>query len=188
MPKALDHARDAILLATRRLLEKDGYESLNVRTIAAESGMGTGTVYNYFQAKDEIVIALMLEDWRLALSAMDAGLDAELSAGKEPDMQACLGAVFQPLRNFIQSYRGIWEILANAPAQDKSPSVRCYDNEQFMRELKERVGRFLPGTIEAETERAFALDFVTRSLSGYARSKDCDFPRLGRILTRAIGL
>jgi AcrR family transcriptional regulator len=49
--------RDAILDATNRLLARFGYRKMTVEDIAAEAGIGKGTVYLHFSSKEEVVLS-----------------------------------------------------------------------------------------------------------------------------------
>ena len=50
-------ARDAILDATDRLLARFGYRKMTVEDIAAEAGIGKGTIYLHFSSKEEVVLS-----------------------------------------------------------------------------------------------------------------------------------
>ena len=49
--------REAILDATDRLLARFGYRKMTVEDIAAEAGIGKGTVYLHFSSKEEVVLS-----------------------------------------------------------------------------------------------------------------------------------
>ena len=49
--------REAILDATDRLLGRFGYRKMTVEDIAAEAGIGKGTVYLHFNSKEEVVLS-----------------------------------------------------------------------------------------------------------------------------------
>ncbi|MFZ2491087.1 MAG: helix-turn-helix domain-containing protein, partial [Thermoanaerobaculia bacterium] len=49
--------RDRILDATERLLGRFGYRKMTVDDIAAEAGIGKGTVYLSFPSKEEVVLS-----------------------------------------------------------------------------------------------------------------------------------
>lgn len=48
-----------ILAAARRLMEQEGLDSLTMEEIAQAAGVAKGTLYLYFQSKDELIQALL---------------------------------------------------------------------------------------------------------------------------------
>lgn len=55
------HNRAAILEAARRVFIEIGYEACTIRDIVRESGLSPGTFYNYFDAREEVMRALVGE-------------------------------------------------------------------------------------------------------------------------------
>lgn len=51
------------ILEKSKLLLKDDPKTFSVRKIAKECNIGTGTLYNYYKCKEEIIIDLMYEYW-----------------------------------------------------------------------------------------------------------------------------
>jgi AcrR family transcriptional regulator len=54
-PKSI--VKDAILDATDRLLARYGYRKMTVEDIAAEAGIGKGSIYLHFSSKEEVVLS-----------------------------------------------------------------------------------------------------------------------------------
>ncbi|WP_407565492.1 TetR/AcrR family transcriptional regulator [Streptomyces sp. 184] len=52
-------SRAEILAAARRVIDEDGWETLTVRRLAAEIGIGTTTLYHHVQNKDDLVVELV---------------------------------------------------------------------------------------------------------------------------------
>jgi AcrR family transcriptional regulator len=50
--------RARILQVAQRLFRDKGFDDAKVRDIAAEVGMATGTLFNYFTSKEEVAVAL----------------------------------------------------------------------------------------------------------------------------------
>ena len=66
--------RRDILRAAADLLEREGFDRLNVRAIARRAGIGPATLYSYFPNKGEIFATLMVQrfaDLRLGLDQLE---------------------------------------------------------------------------------------------------------------------
>ena len=66
--------RRDILRAASELLEREGYENFNVRSIARGAGVSAATLYSYFTTKNEIFAALMIQrfaDLRVTLDGLE---------------------------------------------------------------------------------------------------------------------
>jgi AcrR family transcriptional regulator len=54
-------SRAQILAAARRLIDREGWESLTVRRLAAELGVGATTLYHHVRDKDDLIVQLVNE-------------------------------------------------------------------------------------------------------------------------------
>ncbi|WEV27794.1 helix-turn-helix domain containing protein [Streptomyces sp. 71268] len=52
-------SRAQILEAARRLIDRDGWEKLTLRRLAAETGIGTTTIYHHMRGKDDLLVLLL---------------------------------------------------------------------------------------------------------------------------------
>ena len=102
MPKIIEGAREKILENAKQRLFENGYQHLSLREVAKESGIATGTIYNYFTNKDYLIANIMLEDWETAVQKMDQRCS---SAGtvKEGVLGIC-----QAMDEFCDIYLSIW--------------------------------------------------------------------------------
>src|SRR3982750_3325596 len=62
--------RGRIMAAASGLFLQRGIESVTVDEIAAAADVGKGTVYNYFEAKEDMVVAMVVELDRIALATL----------------------------------------------------------------------------------------------------------------------
>ena len=143
MPRAIEGAHDAILQAAGRLLAAEGYDRLNIRAIAAESGLATGTIYNYYRAKDEIVFALMMKDWETTIGRLDSLVGAGEARPSGGRASALLSAFFDAMHGFSSKYAPVWRLMALVPHEEKSPQLRNYRTEDFVGSLEERIAKIL---------------------------------------------
>ncbi|WP_260617391.1 MULTISPECIES: TetR/AcrR family transcriptional regulator [unclassified Microbispora] len=54
-------SRAQILDAARRLIDRDGWEKLSIRRLAAELGIGTMTLYHHVRDKEDLLLLLITE-------------------------------------------------------------------------------------------------------------------------------
>lgn len=196
MPKAIEGAREAILSAAGRLLAAEGYATLNVRAIALESGVATGTVYNYFKAKDEIVFALMKDDWEDLLSQLDFIADKPTGPGSagqptQAETVARFGRFFAAMHGFTSRYAPVWRLMALVPHEKKSPSVRDYRTEDYAGDIEARIYGILNAMGEAgpkPDETRLLASLISRIFSVYSMDAEPDTPAmellLGKLLRR----
>ncbi|MEV0124353.1 helix-turn-helix domain-containing protein [Streptomyces sp. NPDC050703] len=52
-------SRAQILEAARRLIDRDGWEKLTIRRLAAETGIGATTLYHHMRGKDDLLVLLL---------------------------------------------------------------------------------------------------------------------------------
>lgn len=64
--KSIDK-RAIILDAAHRTFVKRGYSETKVAEIASEAGVAEGTIYNYFQSREELLLALFDEKWGMII-------------------------------------------------------------------------------------------------------------------------
>ena len=72
MPKIIKDLKNRFLDEARRQIEENGYSSVTVRSVAEACGVGVGTLYNYFDSKDELLATYMLDDWNKCISDISA--------------------------------------------------------------------------------------------------------------------
>jgi len=65
-----------ILAAARKLLERRGPEAMTMEEIAADAGVAKGTLYLYFQSKDDLIQALITRVGENILQDVEASLQA----------------------------------------------------------------------------------------------------------------
>ncbi len=56
-------SREAILKASRRLIQDKGWAAVNIRSVAGECGVSVGSIYNYFRSKAELIAAAVESVW-----------------------------------------------------------------------------------------------------------------------------
>lgn len=69
--------RQSLLDCARRIECAEGADGLSIRKLASEANIAVGTVYNYFESKQEVLLAMTEEYWNNALMEMQGSISAE---------------------------------------------------------------------------------------------------------------
>jgi AcrR family transcriptional regulator len=80
--RARNVARVEILLAARRVAQRDGGRNLSLRSVAAEAGFAPAALYGYFRSKDELMLALAADDLTQIARAMREATTQHASGGQ----------------------------------------------------------------------------------------------------------
>lgn len=102
MPKAIDDLHRTILREARPILLEHGYEQLTIRNVARICDVAVGTVYRYFDSKDDLVAEIMHGDWDPALQRMREA--AETVSTPIEGLQIITDCI----RGFISLYATAW--------------------------------------------------------------------------------
>ncbi|NEB77801.1 TetR/AcrR family transcriptional regulator [Streptomyces sp. SID14478] len=91
MPRLTPERREAkraeIMAAARRCFSRDGFHQTSMPDIAAEAGVSQGAPYRYFESKDEIILAIAGDAFRLIFAPVER-LAAEAVAASVADLTA----------------------------------------------------------------------------------------------------
>jgi AcrR family transcriptional regulator len=91
MSHKIENARENLLKNGRNALISGGYDNLNVKELAAQCGMATGTFYQYFHNKDDLVMQIVYESCEVIPENIRERLRERL--GTAPKAGICLRPV-----------------------------------------------------------------------------------------------
>jgi len=138
-----------ILGAARRLLEQRGLEAMTMEEIAAAAGVAKGTLYLYFQSKDDLIQALLTLVGENILKDMEAALQA-------PGMPAeKLARVVSILLEYLNRERLLFPIYARELLRGKMES-----REGFWRNYQDLEERFVTLVTSLFAEGIAAGQFI----------------------------
>lgn len=102
MPKILNNVREDILKVARDTLINSGYAKISIREIAVKCGIGTGTLYNYFKSKQEIISCILNSDWDTMTRRIENSNKIDQDSIKK------LEFIFAELNFFMNHTHNIW--------------------------------------------------------------------------------
>lgn len=82
--------RKMILSRASEIECTEGVNAINIRRLAAETNIAVGTVYNYFESKQDVLLTLTEEYWRDTLTAMHESITAKHFSAQLEQMIAFL--------------------------------------------------------------------------------------------------
>ncbi|MDO4799691.1 MAG: TetR family transcriptional regulator [Bacillota bacterium] len=172
--------RARLLVLAQEIADREGVGAINIRTLAERAGIATGTVYNYFSSKDEILFVLTEEFWRDTLHQ----LDREIKAHRFVDQ---LESVFQELKNRLETASGTMSRLRSLETIGQRRMAAMQDELEaiLVRRLREDE------TIRADvwspdfTMEAYAR-FMMRNMVVLLRSREADFGFLREMVLRTL--
>jgi len=139
-----------ILAAARQVLEQRGLEAMTMEEIAAAAGVAKGTLYLYFQSKDDLIQALITLVAENILQDVEAALQA-------PGMPAeKLRRVVSVLLEYLNRERLLFPIYARELLRGKRES-----REGFWRNYQELEERFVTLVTSLFAEGIAAGQFIS---------------------------
>jgi TetR/AcrR family fatty acid metabolism transcriptional regulator len=162
-----DHAKyQRIIDAATKIFGKKGFYKAKVAEIAKEARVADGTIYLYFENKEDILISLFENQMKLVLDNMKS----EIS--KEKDSVNKIKRFAFTHLEFIEQNKNMAEII-QVELRQSNRFMKEYKNEKFMEYLDlieeiiqegQEKGIFKKEIIPAIAKRAFfgALDEMSR--------------------------
>ena len=163
-----------ILAAARRLMQGRGVEAVTMEEIAGAAGVAKGTVYLYFQSKDELVQALISQVGENILAEIEAVVEAPGTASQKVQQVASI------LLDYLMRERALFpayarELLRGGRGAAKTYWRKLQEMEEKFVDLVTRLfaqgiaaGQFIPANPRL---LAFMLRGLVRSVGYFQMSE-----------------
>ena len=181
MRKKDQECRQTLLAAARRIECAEGVDAINIRRLATEAHIATGTVYNYFENKQEVLLELTEEYWKNALVEMRAYVTADRFSDQIRQVIAFLSAKMNDCAAIL---------MRSLHAEEASGRLRMAAMQQTLQqELINRLERDAAVRPDVWNDRftkeAFAA-FVLSNLLTLLQKKDGDAELFLAIIERIL--
>jgi AcrR family transcriptional regulator len=179
MPKILpDNIKEEILSTTRRMVIENGYNKVSIRDIAKECGIATGTFYNYFRSKQEILSALLAGDWdRMQRYITSLTADSSLPPIRQ------LEEIFHSLKDMMRAVHQLWALGFPDDFMSESMNKMALIKRQLRTDMSKTIARIIHSHVEEEKE-SFLADFIARMFFSYAYEESSRFNDLRFVLEK----
>jgi AcrR family transcriptional regulator len=138
-----------ILAAARKLLEQRGPEAMTMEEIAADAGVAKGTLYLYFQSKDDLIQALLTRVGENIVQDLEAALQTPGTPAEK------LVRVVSVLLEYLNRERLLFPIYARELLQGERES-----REGFRRRYLELEEQFVSLVTDLFAEGIAAGQFI----------------------------
>jgi TetR/AcrR family transcriptional regulator, cholesterol catabolism regulator len=123
--------REILLRTTARLFERNGYAAVTLRSIAAEAGVTTGSLYYYFKDKEEIVRAILETGHRRVYEEVlraisELGESATWTEKVTAGVRAHVATLFEP-GSFSAANIRIYAHVPEHLREEAKPGRRAYE-------------------------------------------------------------
>ena len=96
-------SKEEILAASRELIRSQGWQAVNIRSVAAACGVSVGSIYNYYGSKSRLTAAAVESVW----------CEIFHQPGEEPaDILACLRGLYERMAWGAREYPGFFSLHA----------------------------------------------------------------------------
>lgn len=134
MPKIIKDIEEKISSASIRLFGEYGYEAVDMKLIAKESGVAVGTLYNYYSRKSELFLEVFVKSWEKTLSKLKEERNKDISKEKK------INKYLEILYDDIEMRKGIGNQIIKIDFNIKNSREReqfVYFKEKIIGEIQE---------------------------------------------------
>ena len=177
LPKKIDNVRAEILKVATKLFYKEDFNDISMRKIATDSNVGLGTVYNYFNSKEEL-LAEVFEN-----NANEKFEKIKLELEHEKDRKNKLKAIFFIIREEISKIDNI-QLKNMITTLNESPINKKEILKEKCIDFHCKVIRYMKDDLNLRNEivsRIFFATLMWAAVSGNAEFDDL-WPEFERLL------
>ena len=172
MPKIIENLRARLIDEAKHQIDQNGYDSVTIRSIARECGIGLGTFYNYFKSKDLLIATFLLEDWQKRIANVSENY------ADERDPMVVVGVIYSEINDFIKVYHSIF----TSPSAIKSFNTSGAGYHKFVR--NQVAGPIYNACILAELDNPEFLSlFVAESVITWTVAKK-DYDEIASLISK----
>ena len=164
--------RDAILGAAEHVFTRCGFPGTRMAEVAAQAGLATGTLYNYFANRDELLSSLIERRSEELLASVKA--EAAARAGKPP--RDLLVAVIRASFSHFERHHALFAVLPAAAGISgvhmASIARRCMESHRSYQALLADALRpaVEAGLVRRDVPLSVLVGFLTGAAHGVMRS------------------
>lgn len=181
MPKILENVSEDILRISRDLILKDGYSNVSIRKIASTCGVSTGTIYNYYKSKDEILVCVIRGEWNTLLRKVD------ITIKNNTNYISSLKEIYLEVEHFMNIFHFIsFNNLTTSLYPNKYLELK-QSKKQYRDQLTDKICQCLKG-LNIPKENDLVYNLLVDMFFTYSRDESITFndliPYIKKLLSK----
>lgn len=108
-------SKEYILRASKELIQKQGWNAINIRTIAKECHISVGSIYNYFENKSDLIAATVESVWHDIFHFPENTALFDSFIG-------CIEWVFDSMKKGEETYPGFFALHSTSFMKEEKPN------------------------------------------------------------------
>jgi AcrR family transcriptional regulator len=167
---AREAKRERILRAALEICAREGAAATRMEQIAQQARVSKGTLYRFFESREELLLAALLDSHAQALRAALAGLDAAQDPRERLErLCGALAGALDVLGSRARVHYQVWGVVAGTPAFEERllralRSLHAESQREF--EALVRAGQ-ASGAFRSEVSPAVVADALGSLLAGF---------------------
>ena len=162
-------SKEKILSVCRELIRQEGWDAINIRSVAKACDVSVGTLYNYFHSKDDLSSAIVESVWR-DIFHHENDMDAFA------DLPSCIQWLYRRLAYGARQYPNFLNLHAlrfnaDTKAQGRAQMEKVWEHmRENLCRIMQKDGNIRPGALgDALTAENFADVIFSLLLSSMIR-------------------
>lgn len=129
MPKIIKDVEKTIRNCALELFVKLSYTDVDMKMISKKSGVAVGTLYNYYENKEQLYVSILKESWQNTFNKLDSISDLTISP--EEKLRKFIITLYED----IESRNGLGKALINTPAAElkNNKEINCLKDSLILR-------------------------------------------------------
>lgn len=124
-------SREKILEESKKIVSNEGLSAVSIRKLASECDVSIGTIYNYFESKSDLVLAVIEDTWKGIFHMSEENLYFE-------NFSECVDFIFKAVEKGVLEYRNFFDFHSmSLAAVNKEKSKRMM--EKYFMHIKHQM-------------------------------------------------
>lgn len=162
---------EAILRAAMKVFSDKGFSGARIEEIARRASVGKGTVYEYFNSKDDLFEQVILRSLETLVQLVKEGLDAGSS------LTGSLERAFANVFRLVDENQALAQVLMHNPTGGPGPDLRRAVKrmrQDAISDIKQVIGRYAGGTPDYDANLAAHIILGALQTLAFARFQKGD--------------